>query len=118
MKLITPLFAAIGMTVLAPIANADELKCDVGPISKTYGKTSWLVYSCNDGHSIVAVSSPGNPAAPFYFVLHPGEQGYQIEGEGTGDKAESDAALADLKALSVEQIDAVIAETKRPQKSN
>src|ERR1700751_4116943 len=108
----------VAMASLAAVANADDVKCDVGPITQTYGKTSWLVYSCNDGHSLVAVSAQGNPSAPAYFIIHPSENGYQVEGEGTGAKAESDSALSDLKTLTGGQIDSLIAQTKASQKSN
>lgn len=48
------------------------LNCDIGPGTKTFGKSSWLVYSCTDNKSLVMVSAPGSPAVPFYFFLQEG----------------------------------------------
>jgi hypothetical protein len=49
----------------------------------------------------------------FYFVIHPSDKGYLIEGEGTGSKDATDAALAELKALTESDIAALIEQTKR-----
>lgn len=96
-------------------ATAEELqplKCDIGPVTKTYGKTQWLVYSCSDGRTVVIVSAPGNPALPFYFTLYPQGNGYQLGGEGTGRKDATGAAFDELKALSEQDIAALIEQTK------
>jgi len=104
---------------LAPIQDVSgqavppRLTCDVGPAAKTYGNTPWLVYSCSDSRSVVVLAAPGNPATPFYFILHPGTTGYQIEGEGTGDKGATDAAFVELKKLSEHDISALIQESKQ-----
>jgi len=44
---------------------AETLKCDIGPLNKSYGGTPWLVYSCNDEQTLVFVSERGSPASPF-----------------------------------------------------
>ena len=93
-------------------SKPQPLKCDVGPVGKTYGKTQWLVYSCDDKRSLVIVSAPGNPALPFYFVFSPHENGYQLSGEGTGRKDSTKAAFDELKALSGTDIAALIEQTK------
>lgn len=96
-----------------PKANQIALKCDVGPVNKEYGKTQWLVYSCNDQRSVVFVSAPGNPAMPFYFMLSPSNSGYQLRGEGTGRKEATAAAFGAIQALSDKDIAILIAETKK-----
>jgi len=50
---------------------------------------------------------------PFYFLLQPGIGGYQVEGEGTGDKSVTDATYSELKALSDADITALLDETKQ-----
>ena len=101
---------------LRPAASEEakplQLKCDFGPVHKTYGKTQWLVYSCDDGRTLVIVTAPGNPALPFYFMFSPHEGGYQLSGEGTGSKATTDAAFNELQALSAPDIMALIEQTK------
>ena len=89
------------------------LACNVGPVSKTYGQTQWLLYSCNDTSTLIAVSAPGNPASPFYFSFSlEGGASYHVRGEGTGSKAASDAAYNDLQALSASAVRDLIEQTK------
>jgi hypothetical protein len=118
MKLSTLACALICMNALAlrPVAGEEakpqQLKCDIGPVNKTYGKTQWLVYSCDDSRTVVVVTAPGNPALPFYFMFAPQAGGYQLSGEGTGQKDATDAALHELQALSAADIMALIEQTK------
>ncbi len=90
-----------------------HLECKIGPLTKVYGGTEWLVYSCDDNRSIVIVSAPGSPAAPFYFSYFPEAGGYNLSGEGTGNRAETDLAYKELAALKAKDIALLIAETKR-----
>ena len=80
-------------------AQAEPIKCKVGPIDQSFGGTEWQVYACDDGRSLLSVAKDGNPAAPFYFILAATEKGHELYGEGTGDKSASDAAYADLQKL-------------------
>ncbi len=121
MKLPTLVATVLSATVLTSLPAISEevvskpqpLKCDIGPVSKTYGKTQWLVYSCDDNRSLVFVSAPGNPATPFYFRLSPHEKEYRLTGEGTGSKDATSAAFDELQALSEREIAALIDQTKR-----
>ncbi len=114
-------FGALLVMVLTAYSAVSEeaapqsLKCDIGPVTKIYGGTQWLVYSCTDNRTLVVISAPGNPAMPFYFMLSPHENGYQLSGEGTGRKDITDAAFDELKALSGTDIVALIEQTKPPQ---
>jgi hypothetical protein len=85
--------------LLALAAQAEPIKCKVGPIDHSFGGTEWQVYACDDGRSLLTRAKDGNPAAPFYFILAATEKGHELYGEGTGDKAASDAAYADLQKL-------------------
>ena len=89
------------------------LQCEIGPVTKIYGGAKWLAYSCNDDRSVVVVSAPDNPAAPFYFLFSPGSDGYRLHGEGTGNKSATDAAYKELSILSERDIANLIAETKK-----
>ena len=109
-----------GLTVLmcahAPAASATSiaptLACVTGPITKTFGGTQWWVSSCSDEASIAFVSAPGNPARPYVFILSPKGDEYDLRGEGKGAPSAIDAAAADLRRLTREEIAAIIAETK------
>lgn len=94
------------------VAKPQPLKCDIGPVTKTYGATQWQVYSCADQRSVVILSTPGSPAAPFYFMFSPGKDGYRLYGEGTGSKDATAAAYDELKVLSTADIAALIEQTK------
>src|SRR5262249_32295951 len=105
-------WAALTTPLSATAEEPKLLNCDIGPATKTYGKTQWLVYSCSDARTVVIVSAPGNPAMPFSFAFYPKRNGYQLSGEGTGRKDATDAAFEELRVLSEQDISALIEQTK------
>jgi hypothetical protein len=86
------------------IAAEPQRNCSEGPITRTFGGTDWLVYACDDHKSIVLVTAPGSPAAPFVFSFMMSEGRYQLHGEGAGRKELTDAALNDLQKLTAHDI--------------
>ncbi len=93
-------------------APMQTLSCDFGPVPKTYGMTSWLVYTCNGGQSVLIVSAPGSPAAPFMFRFIAREDGYVLQSQGAGDKELTAVAFGDLKVMSVQDVEKLIVLTK------
>jgi hypothetical protein len=93
-------------------ASQPSLQCDVGPISKGYGGSQWLVYSCNDARSVVFVSAPGSPASPFVFLATVGAKDFKLHGEGTGNKQASDAAYKELSVLTLRDLAALTAQAR------
>jgi hypothetical protein len=93
-------------------APKPTMSCEFGPVEKTYGKTSWLVYTCDDGQSVLIVSAPGSTAAPFMFRFSARGDGYVLQSQGTGDKEFTTAAFGQLKVMSVQDIEALIKLTK------
>lgn len=63
-------------------AGAPSMQCDVGPISKSYGGSNWLVYGCVDGQTLVFITPQGEPAFPFYFLSFPRDGERRLYGEG------------------------------------
>lgn len=112
----TLLFSAVVVSSLAIPgqvgAASTNLICDVGPITKIFGRSQWLVYSCDDRRTVVVVSAPGNPAMPYYFTLSRTENGYRISGEGAGNRAFTAAAFSDLTILSQEDIEYLVEQTR------
>ncbi len=111
------LIAALVLALSAAAAHAEPqapapLTCETGPVQRQFGGTDWLVYSCDDGRSMVVISASGNPASPFYFILTPLDGAYKIYGEGNGSKAASDAAGGDLARLQQDDLAKLLAETK------
>jgi hypothetical protein len=97
------------------MAQQVELKCNAGPLHRSFGGNAWLVYGCNDGKSLVVASDAGNPASPFVFIIAWSAAGYGVSGEGNGDRAVSAAALQDLSALTNAQIVSLFTETQTVQ---
>jgi hypothetical protein len=108
--------AAMLMATIAiaasPAPSSPTLKCDVGPVEKTFGNSRWLVYSCDDNRSIVLVSAPGSPAMPFVFSFIATGDSYRLSGEGTGQKKAAAAAFGEIKALSEQDIASFVGQTK------
>jgi hypothetical protein len=104
--------ALLSGCILAPfLAVHSPGKCDIGPITKVFGSVPWLLYSCDDRKSLMVVSAPGSPAAPFYFFFSPQSDGYHLSGEGTGSKSLTDAAHKELEGLGNEDIADLISQT-------
>lgn len=103
------LFLLIATAVLPPThAQQPKLDCSSGPLQKTFGSTSWLVYACSDGKSVVAVTAPNSPASHFYFLVYPKDGKYVVVGEGTGPKGITNRAYAELVLLKEKEVAALI----------
>ena len=97
-------------------AEGATLNCTVGPLFRIFGSVPWLVYSCTDGRTLVLVSAPGSPAAPFSFMLSPEGESYHLRGEGTGSQSATDGALKELQALTAKDIETLIRQTQAVKK--
>jgi hypothetical protein len=125
-KHIVPIALLSWLTLYAFPAAAEEpedakslRKCDIGPVIKTYGQNKWLVYSCDDEMTLLVLAAPDNPAKPFMFVLEPGGSGESYGvffDESLGKNDTTASALAQLKALSDQDLANLIKETKTPGK--
>ncbi len=112
MRILAISTVAVIAQLLSSAVKAQNIQCDTGSVTKTYGDVEWSVYSCDDGVSLVFVSTPTSPANPFYFFLSKDKNGMNLSGEGTGSKSATDAAYADLSALTDQDRLALIAATK------
>jgi hypothetical protein len=95
-----------------PTSQPQQLRCDIGPVTRTYGQGQWLVYGCNDDKSVIVVSAPGNPASPFVFSFIFQGNAYRLHGQGTGNKAATAATFDELKKLSEQDIANLLTLTK------
>lgn len=50
---------------------------------------------------------------PYYFFYLHSENGYDLHGEGTGDKRLTDAAFDELKGLAEDRLAALLMETQK-----
>ncbi len=110
------LFAAVALTVALGAQDAaaqpEPMACEVGPVTRTYGQSGWLVYGCSDDRTLVFVSAPGNPAMPFVFISTPDADGYRLYGEGTGAQDATGPAFDDLNQMTEVARNALLTETK------
>jgi hypothetical protein len=104
---------ALSVPVQALADSPPHINCNTGPLTRIYGGTRWLVYSCNDPTSLALIAAPDNPGAPFTFTFVLGSTGYDLYGKGTGSRHVTDAAYKDLSALSGDDVRALIAATKK-----
>ena len=110
--LIASILAAVTCSAQAQGKDAPALECNVGPLTRTFGGTPWLVYSCADSASIVVVTKEGNPAMPFYFFISKREGRYVVVGEGTGAKSITDLAYNELVKLRAGDIASLISASR------
>jgi hypothetical protein len=87
------------------------LDCSHGPVTKSFGNSDWLTYSCSDGKTVVLVSAPGSPASPFVFTIFPLDGVYRVTGQGTGPRLATDPAYAALSKLSTQNFQTIIKDT-------
>jgi hypothetical protein len=106
--------AACCFLALAAQAQSSQaaLDCSIGPANRSYGGVPWLVYACSDNATVVLVSAPGSPAAPFYFTFFRKNGRYSLGGEGTGARSVTDRAYSDLSALSEPEVKGLLASAK------
>lgn len=119
MRIAILLIVLVLMMPWRAFAQSDKpLNCATEPIPKTFGGARWLVRSCDD-IALLVLADSGTPAFPFYFLVYPSETDkgrFIIEGEGTGDKRASAAALAEIRELTETDVAALIAEIKQQKK--
>jgi hypothetical protein len=111
--------AMLGLALLVgstASAGPPGLNCALGPAAKTFGGSQWLVYACDDNHSVVVVSAPGSPAMPFFFMFSFGNGRYRLQGEGTGEKVATDAAYKQLSVLTESDIRNLFEEAVRARR--
>ena len=92
-----------------PVMQASIMRCDGGPITKTFGKADWRVFACTDG-SLMLSPAPVNGAS-HPFTYRPNEAGDPFSGDRFRDDR-AKAAYKELKALTTEQYDALIREVR------
>jgi hypothetical protein len=81
-------------------------------LQKAYGGNDWQIFGCDDGESLVFVSTPQSAAHPFYFLLAYESGAMRLIGEGTGSQVATKAANDELAQLSDQDRRILIEETK------
>ena len=81
-------------------AESAPLTCGAGPVERTYAVTKWLVFSCDDGLSVVIVAAPDSPANPFVFRFLARGNAYVLQSRGSGDRAFTTPAYGELSQMT------------------
>jgi len=97
-------------------ATPPQKTCNIGPVTKNFGDSAWLVYSCDDNSTLIIIAANDNPAKPFYFKFFQSDGRYHLHGEGRGDREATKSTFGVLKALSKSDIEGLIAATKSTAK--
>jgi len=85
--------------------SAVTIKCDAGPITRSFGKSVWLVTECDDGYLMF---SPGpNNRVPQFFRTRLGGIGKPFAKERPHNRR-ARAAYDEVQALTTEQIEALV----------
>ena len=116
MRLHILLVATLVCLALPAGAQTEPMDCTVGPLVKTFGGSKWVVNSCTDGRTVILMAVEDSPAFPCFIKMEPSTEGYSINGRGKGDRQATNAAMDELAALSVADIEGMIDETKQRQK--
>src|SRR5215510_9539618 len=76
---------ALPLAAFAATQTLPTLSCVTGPAKRSYGGTPWLIYACNDQHSVVFIAAEGSKPAPAVFMMNwAGGTNYQLHGRGRG----------------------------------
>ena len=94
----------------APIVSV-EIRCETGPIQRTFGGTDWLVSECDDG-SLQLVTAPQNPAAPYSFTFWRAGDTYELLFFGRPRGRVARAAYRDLLSLDTAKINELLREVR------
>lgn len=85
--------------------------CPHGPLLQSFGGASWLMYGCDDAATLLIVTAPGNPAAPYAFVVRPTDAGVEVHARngrsGRAAPAGAEAAARDIERLTSDEVRAV-----------
>ena len=95
-------------------AGQPALQCNIGPATKQFGGHDWILYGCEDGHSMVVTAGAPNPAAPFFFLVTPdGQGGIELHGEGTGAKSATKPAYDGLATMTSADLAALFQQARQ-----
>ena len=89
-------------------------QCNVGPVTRNFGGAPWLIYSCHDLYRLLFVAPPVNPASPGTIVLSLQGGGLHVDSVSNGDRRAAAEAGQAIGGLSLEEFNALIAQTKAP----
>lgn len=101
-------------SVASPEVKTVSIRCEVGPVERTFGGGPWKVYSCSDGVTVVLISANSKSNVPFTYMLSLSRPApYMFYGSGVpGEGTDVAAATQELRQLRAEEIAALISATK------
>lgn len=82
--------------------NFIDTKCLKGPKRLTIEAQTWDLFRCDDQQSLAFVSVQGSPSHPFFFMVNCKKDKCTLYGQGTGNKAATDAIYKQLQGVGLE----------------
>jgi hypothetical protein len=97
-----------------PAPEHVTLRCNVGPIERTFGGGPWKVYSCSDGMTLVMTSATSTSNAPFMYIISFEKGRSLVNGSGIpGNGTDVATATQELRRLTAQDFAALISATKK-----
>src|SRR5256885_14395942 len=69
----------------------DDLKCETGPVIKTFGGTPWKVFTCNEDRHLQFIPVPNRQAGDVILMLFFDGGGWLVLDMGTMMRTSSEA---------------------------
>src|SRR5690348_10722657 len=114
-RLKAALFAlAATQLAVAAAAPADDstLACETGPVQRQFGASSWNIYACSDGKSVVVVPVKVVNGEAGYFFVTPNGQSVTVAGEGWGKNSTFQPVYQQLQRITTAELEAIIESAK------
>jgi len=86
------------------------IRCEVGPVQRTFAGTDWLVSECDSGW-LEVVAAAKNPVWPTSFTVWPVGDRYELEGLRPRGRI-ARAAYRELLSLPATEIKALLVEVR------
>lgn len=119
-----PLLKVLSLLVLlipipAAVAGGSSLACDVGPVERQIDASTWNIYACADGKSVVVVPVVATNGQFGYFFVTPKDHGVTVVGEGWGKDSSFQPVFKQLQQFTASELAAIVlaAHSVKPETS-
>ena len=103
--------APLSIAAAGPAEQA-ALACEIGPVQREFGASTWNIYACSDGKSIVVVPLAAIDGKFGYFFVTPNDQGVVVVGEGWGQDTLFQPVFQQLKQVTAVELAAIVQSAK------
>ena len=87
--------------------DESALACESGPVQREFGASTWNIYACSDGKSVVVVPLEVVNGEFGYFFVTPDGQNVVVAGEGWGQDASFQPVFQQLNLVTTSELAAI-----------